>query len=495
MDTSHRVLSSAPRSQSPATSVSVREDVLSVIADVTRYPLDILTPEAELEEELGIDSVKRAEIFTVLANKFQIPETTGPTPAALRTIGDVIAAIEQFAGGSPPPAAAPAVVVPPAPAVERMSAPPPPAVAAPVTPTNGALQRRVLAIVAETTRYPLDVIQMGADLAEDLGFDRTHLAAIGAALSRELAIALPDGLPPAIRTVGDIVAVVEQASGRATATATLSRPEAPARPASAYSDLASRAKPFAGRIALVTGSGHGLGKTIARQLAGLGATVVVNSFHARQKGEDCAREIVAEGGEAVHLWGSVANTTQFEQIFAEIDRRYGALDFFISNASNGVFAPLADVKAEDWDKAFRTNVVALQRGALMAAPLMRKQGGGKIVALSANASQRYVEYFGCMGPIKAAVECLVRYLAIELGEDNIQVNAIAAGPVLGDLLDKYPDCARLRPLWEATVPRRRLNDEQEIAEAVMFLLTTSGMSGSTMLVDAGGSQRITAGPR
>jgi len=126
---------------------------------------------------------------------------------------------------------------------------------------------------------------------------------------------------------------------------------------------------------------------------------------------------------------------------------------------------------------------------------MRKQGGGKIVALSANASQRYVDYFGCMGPVKAAVECLVRYLAIELGADNIQVNAVAAGPVLGELLDKYPDFDRLRPKWEATVPRRRLNNEEEVAEAVTFLLSASGMNGSVLLVDAGGSQRIAAGPR
>ena len=114
---------------------------------------------------------------------------------------------------------------------------------------------------------------------------------------------------------------------------------------------------------------------------------------------------------------------------------------------------------------------------------------------TANASQRYVDYFGCMGPVKAAVECLVRYLAIELGADDIQVNAVAAGPVLGELLDKYPDFDRLRPKWEATVPRRRLNTEQEIADAVTFLLTASGMNGSVLLVDAGGSQRITAGPR
>src|SRR5205823_2490014 len=289
-----------------------------------------------------------------------------------------------------------------------------------------------------------------ADLEEDLGFDRVQQSALIDAIRRQLGVPLTATAGATARTIGDLVSLATApAAGPAQVTVTPPRPQI-------HTSHPVAAKPFLGRIALVTGSGHGLGKTIASQLARLGATVVVNSFHARQKGDECAEEIVAEGGRAVHLWGSVANPAQLESIFGEIGNRFGALDFFISNASNGIFARLADVRPEDWDKAFRTNVVALHQGALLAAELMRKQGGGKIVALSANASQRYVDYFGCMGPVKAAVECLVRYLAIELGGDNIQVNAVAAGPVLGELLDKYPEGDRLRPLWEATVPRRRL---------------------------------------
>jgi NAD(P)-dependent dehydrogenase (short-subunit alcohol dehydrogenase family)/acyl carrier protein len=379
---------------SGAPAEDLRELVLTVVGEVTRYPRDILLPEANLEEDLGIDSVKRAEIFAVLKGRFNLPDTTEAAPIEVRTVGDVIAAVEHYLGSA-------------------------------------------------ATQLPESVSM--------------------APTSAPIAEPAPSAVVPP-------------------------RPQRLSAPTVA-------AKPFVGRVALVTGSGHGLGKTIACHLARLGATVVVNSFHSRDKGDACAEEIVAEGGRAVHLWGSVANPGQLESLFAEIGSRFGGLDFFISNASNGVFARLADVRPEDWDKAFRTNVVALHQASLLAADLMRKQGGGKIVALSANASQRYVDYFGCMGPVKAAVECLVRYLAVELGADNIQVNAVAAGPVLGELLDKYPEFDRLRSKWEATVPRRQLNTEQEIAEAVTFLLTASGMNGSVLLVDAGGSQRITAGPR
>lgn len=476
----NQVLPIAAVAASPAPVGGVPETVLSVIAEVTRYPRDILLPEADLEEELGIDSVKRAEIFAVLSSRLHLPQTNDAPPMELRTVGNVIAAVEHYLGTSQP----------------RQE----PAAASQPVPGPATLRQRVLDVVADTTRYPPELLVADASLEDDLGFDGVQRAGILSAIRRQLGVSIPESAESGIRTIEDILLLAAAAAAPTTASAAsatassastaigTARPQIHAAPAPA-------AKPLAGRVALITGSGRGLGKTIARHLAGLGATVVVNSFHARQKGEECAQEIIAEGGRAVHLWGSVANASHLSAIFGEIGNQFGGLDFFISNASNGVFAPLADVRPDDWDKAFRTNVVALHQGALLAADLMRRHGGGKIVALSANASQRYVDYFGCMGPVKAAVECLVRYLAIELGGDNIQVNAVAAGPVLGDLLDKYPDFERLRPLWEGTVPRRRLNDESEIAEAVTFLLTASGMNGSVLLVDAGGSQRITAGPR
>jgi enoyl-[acyl-carrier protein] reductase III len=76
--------------------------------------------------------------------------------------------------------------------------------------------------------------------------------------------------------------------------------------------------------------------------------------------------------------------------------------------------------------------------------------------------------------------------------DNIQVNAVSAGPVYDELMEKYPDLEKLRPRCEALTPWQRLNDEQEVAEAVTFLLGSSGMSGSVLLLDAGGCQRIRA---
>jgi acyl transferase domain-containing protein/NAD(P)-dependent dehydrogenase (short-subunit alcohol dehydrogenase family)/acyl-CoA thioesterase FadM len=247
-----------------------------------------------------------------------------------------------------------------------------------------------------------------------------------------------------------------------------------------------QARPIDGKVALVTGSGRGIGKVIVQRLADLGAQVVVNSFHSRDQGERTTAEILARGGKAVHLWGSVANPSHLQRIFSEIERRFDGLDYFISNASAGVFAPLIEVTPEHWDRCFRTNVVALHQGALLAAPLMRRRGGGKILALSSVGAQLCFDYFGCVGPVKAAVEALVRYLAVELAADGIQVNTVTAGPVKGDLLDSFPG----RPRWERLVPRQRMITEDESAEPVLFLLTHDGMNGASLLVDAAGSLRL-----
>ena len=463
--------------------------VVSVIAEVTRYPRDILVPEAHLEEELGIDSVKRAEILAVLGSRFNIPETAGPPPNELRTIGDLAAAIDAYLAASGATAATPQAPPPAAPAI-----PPRPAPSGTPTTSDESLLGKVVEVIVQVTRYPRQILVAGADLEEELGFDLSRRSAILAALRQQLAPGLPpDASVTAARTIGDLVSLVERFAVAPAAATRAAAPIVPAPPVltQVHPPLVA-AKPFAGRIALVTGSGHGLGKVFATRLASLGATVVVNSFHSRQLGDECAHEIVAAGGEAIHLWGSVANPSQFAAIFTEIGNRYGGLDFFVSNAAHGVLAPLADVKPEDWDKAFRTCVVAFHQGSLQAADLMRRRGGGKIVAISSTASQRYVDYYGCMGPVKAALESLVRYLAVELGSDNIQVNAVTAGPVYGELLDNWPDGKRLRAEWEQIAPRRRLNEPDELADAVTFLLTNTGVNGAVLLVDAGSSQRIRA---
>ena len=205
--------------------------------------------------------------------------------------------------------------------------------------------------------------------------------------------------------------------------------------------MAAAAKSLSGRVALVTGSGRGIGRTVARLLARRGATVIVNSFHSREQGEQTAAEIDAEDGRAVHLWGSVANPDHVDEMFGQIEKQFG-LDILVCNASDGRIGPFLDLTPQDWDRAFRTNVSGHHQCAVRAAELMRPRGGGSIVTMSAVGAHHFVDGLGCQGVVKAAVESLTRYLACALGPSGIRVNCVAGGPVYGDLLAKFPEARR-----------------------------------------------------
>ena len=388
------------------------EIVIATIAEVTRYPRSVLRPDAELEDELGIESVKRAEIVAVLGRKLGIAPPRDGSIGPLRTIADVVAAVEQLAG-----AAGPRPLSLPAPVTARAEAPPvPAAVAVPVAPA---------APIA-----PASVVR-----------------------AFEL-------------------------------------PIAPARPAPVSAAAAARrgaSEPvFAGKVALVTGSGHGLGKALARHLAQLGASVVINSFHSPALGGTTVAELTAEGRDAIHVWGSVANAEHLDQMFDAIEARHGHLDFLVHNASDVTSTPLAAITAEEWHRAFRTEVVGLHQAALRAAALMARRGGGKIVTLTHPAAQRCFDNEAVLGTVKAAVESLTRYLAVELGPKNIQVNAVCAGPVR-ERMQRDPDGERLVPRWAGLSPGRVLPDEAGVASAVAFLLSdaASQMAGATIVVDGG----------
>jgi NAD(P)-dependent dehydrogenase (short-subunit alcohol dehydrogenase family)/acyl carrier protein len=375
--------------------------IRDVFAQVTRYPLEILDPEASLEEDLGIDSVKLGEVFSVLREKYNLPEAEEMDipREKLSTISGISEALYEYLSSREAPMEA---------AQERT----------PEEPKEPA----ALAYIPSRSQEQSSI----QDLTEES------------------------------------FAVVDQGRNH-----------------------------FTGKIAFISGSGRGIGKDIASYLAELGATVIVNSFHSRNRGIETVQEITAAGGDAIHLWGSVANPEHVDSIFDEIEDRYGYLDFFVSCASNGMLAKLNDTTVEHWEKAFRTNVVGLHQCALRAARLMKKNGGGKIITLSSPAAYGYVEYFGCMGAVKAAVDSLTKSMAVEFGPDNIQVNCVSPGPVYGELLSKWPESERLISHWEAATSYKRLCKPRDVSHFVAYLLsdTVKLFTGSVLVMDGGISAR------
>lgn len=475
-----------------ATSSALEAEIISVFSEVTRYPQGIFEPEANLEDDLGIDSVKLGEVFSVLRERYDLPLQMRLTPKSLTNIHSIATALEGhlFERERAQSIATTDVDTPPAPVVQSQKS-------APMLPDTLS---DIRAIFAEVTRYPVDVLEAHALLEEDLGIDSVKLGEVLSVirerygLSEKLAVD-----PERLKTIAGIADGVSQSTARTTVRASVLAPAVMGRngrdhPAATLSKVLPQPlvhNRLAGKIAFVSGSGRGLGKDIAIYLAEMGASVIVNSFHSRNQGEQTVAEIKAAGGSAFHAWGSVANTDQLDGIFRSIEEQFGGLDFFISNASNGMLARLDAITPEHWEKAFRTNVVGLHQSSLRAVELMKKRRGGKIVTLSSPASHGYVDYFGCMGAVKAAVESLTKSMAIEFAPHNITVNCVSPGPVYGELLDKWPESERLIAEWEDATVCGRLCEARDISHFVSYLLgdEVKLFTGSVLVMDGGISVR------
>jgi NAD(P)-dependent dehydrogenase (short-subunit alcohol dehydrogenase family)/acyl carrier protein len=479
-----------------------REDFLNQVRDVfcavTRYPVDILEPHASLEEDLGIDSVKLGEVFAVLREKYGLPAAMDLPREQLTTIAGIAESLSRYVADrfavSP---ASPAPVAPPVVAATPVSQ----------TPAHGSedFGERVRAIFAEVTRYPIDILEPAASLEEDLGIDSVKLGEVFAVLRERYNLPEVLDVPrESMTTIGAIAEAlrkhVEAPQGRGAHNAPGSSNGNSDGTGHGIAGVAEQKppvvqardnRPFEGKIALVTGSGRALGKDVAVYLASLGATVIVNSFHSREQGVKTVEEIVAAGGKAIHAWGSVANPQHVESIFEQIEQTYGGLDFFVSNASNGMLARLEDLTPEHFEKAYRTNVIGLHQCALRAVNLMKRRGGGKIITLSSPASHGYVDYFGCMGTVKAAVESLTKTMAIEFARYNIQVNCVSPGPIYGDLLNKWPESKRLIAEWEQATVCDRLCVDRDVSHFIAYLLgdAVKLFTGSVLVMDGGISVR------
>src|SRR5690554_843742 len=194
---------------------------------------------------------------------------------------------------------------------------------------------------------------------------------------------------------------------------------------------------FAGKVALVTSSGRGIGRAIALRFAQEGADVVVNYFRNREPAEQTATEIEALGQRAIVVKADVGEPDQIERL-VEATRDFGGPDFLIHNAASGYNRPVMEQRVKGWDWTLNINARAALFLAQHAAPLMQARGGGAIVNLSSLGAQRVLPDYVVVGASKAALEAVTRYLAVELAPLGIVVNAVSAGMVRTDALQHFP---------------------------------------------------------
>jgi len=244
------------------------------------------------------------------------------------------------------------------------------------------------------------------------------------------------------------------------------------------------------KVALVTGSGRGIGRGIAIRLAQDGADIVVNYFRNRKPAENTAQEIMELGRRAIVVKANVGELDQLSRLYDVIEEEFGTLDILVHNAASGYLRPVLEQKPRGWEWTMNINARSLLFGAQHAARLMEGKRG-VIVAISSLGSMRAFPDYVVVGASKSAVESLVRYLGVELSPLGITVNAISPGMVKTDALQHFEIYAEEgQLLLEEAVKRTpvgRLCTPEDIADLVCFLCSPGAamICGQTIIMDGG----------
>ncbi len=239
------------------------------------------------------------------------------------------------------------------------------------------------------------------------------------------------------------------------------------------------------QVAIITGSGRGIGREMARLFATEGARVAVADID-----EDGARAtaaaIATEGAEAYPVVVDIADPGDVELLIRRVVARWGRVDILVNNAGVGLNKPFLDTTLDEWDRVLRVNLTGTFLCAQAAAREMVRRGSGRIVNVSSISGQRGGQGRAAYGTAKAGVIVLTRVLAVELGPRGINVNAIAPGPVDTDQ-SRDTHTPATRRAYRDRIPLGRYGERREIAAAAVFLASAAAdfVNGAVLNVDGG----------
>ena len=235
----------------------------------------------------------------------------------------------------------------------------------------------------------------------------------------------------------------------------------------------------------VSGGSRGIGRAIALRFARDGARrVAIGYLRNDRAAEEAAAELEAAGAEPVLVRGNVTSSRVLDEVAA-----LGPLEALVHNAATGVIRAALDTEDKHWDWTVNANARALLQLTRAASPNLR--AGSSIVAISSLGSQRVLPNYVLVGTSKAALEALVRYLAVELAPRGIRVNAVSGGVVDTGALEHFPNRERMLEAGAAN-PVGRLVAAEDIAGAVAFLCSPDAemIRGQTLIVDGGFSLQV-----
>jgi NAD(P)-dependent dehydrogenase (short-subunit alcohol dehydrogenase family) len=239
-----------------------------------------------------------------------------------------------------------------------------------------------------------------------------------------------------------------------------------------------------GKVAIVTGGAQGIGRAIAGGLSRAGARLVVADLQN-------AEEAAGSYPDGVGVTVDVSSEEDTARLVRETVKRCGSVDVLVNNA--GLYASLAmrpftEIPLDEWNRVMEVNVASMFLTSRAVVPVMRDQGGGKIVNISSGTPFRGVPFLLHYVTSKGAIVAFTRALAKELGKDSIHVNCVAPGFTMSDGVMAHPEV--VEQLREASVSARAIQRDQlpeDVVGAVVFLCSPAAdfVTGQTMVIDGG----------
>jgi 2-deoxy-D-gluconate 3-dehydrogenase len=242
-----------------------------------------------------------------------------------------------------------------------------------------------------------------------------------------------------------------------------------------------------GKAALVTGASGGIGRALAVALGGAGATV---GIHGRDDVdlEETQRQVESAGGRGVILKADIADVASCRPLVDDARRQLGRLDVLVNCAGINIRNTLADVTEQEFDSIVAVNLRSLLFLCQAAHPIMKAQGGGKIVNVGSITTTAALGGIGIYGLTKSAVGHLTKTLAIEWAADNIQVNCLAPGFIITPLTEKALWGHEFRRKWILDrTPAKRPGQPEDLVGTLLLMSSAASdfLTGQTITVDGG----------
>jgi NAD(P)-dependent dehydrogenase (short-subunit alcohol dehydrogenase family) len=250
-----------------------------------------------------------------------------------------------------------------------------------------------------------------------------------------------------------------------------------------------------GKVAIVTGTGAGIGKSIVSEFAKEGAKVIAASRRA-STGQPVVDEVVANGGEAKFVQTDVSIEADVKNLIKTCIKEYGKIDILVNNAGVNFIKPFEEVKPSDWDYVLNTDLRGTYLCTYFTIHEMLKAGGGSIINVATVHTKAGVPGAAPYDAAKWGMVGLTKSLAVEFASRGIRVNALSPGlidtQIWTELKENAPDLEACLTYWKSNIPMGRVGTSAEIAKTAIFLASddASYLTGSNIIVDGGMTSQL-----